>query len=56
MLSLAYMLLEDCATKGNSKIDVAEVNLMLQKSQIEVEMADNIIDENSTDLMSKASE
>lgn len=56
MLSLAHMLLEDCATKGISKIDIAEVNLMLQKSQIEVETADNIIDENSTDLMSKASE
>lgn len=56
MLSLAYMLLEDCATRAIAQIDVAEVNLMLQKSQIEVETADNIIDENSTDLMSKASE
>ncbi len=56
MLSLAYMLLEDSAMKNVSKIDVPEVNLMLQKSQIEVETAENIIDENSTDLMSKASE
>ena len=56
MLSLAHMLLEDSATKDIPKIDVPEVNLMLQKSQIEVETADNIIDENSTDLMSKASE
>lgn len=56
MLSLAYMLLEDSAEKGIPEIDVAEVNLMLQKSQIEVETADNIIDENSTDLISKAAE
>lgn len=56
MLSLAYMLLEDSAKKGLSKIDVKEVNQMLQKSKIQVTTADTIIDENSTDLISKSQE
>ncbi|MBF0578115.1 hypothetical protein [Dysgonomonas sp. GY617] len=56
MLSLACMLLENCAKEGKKEIGVAEVNHMLQKSKIEVKTVDNILDENSTDLLSKATE
>lgn len=54
MLSLAHILLEDSAEKGIKVIDVAEVNSILQKSTIEVTTVESIIDEDSTDLQSKA--
>lgn len=56
MLSLAYMLLEDSVKKGLQVIDVLEVNQMLQKSKIQVATVETIIDENSTDLILKATD
>ncbi|WP_195651292.1 hypothetical protein [Bacteroides xylanisolvens] len=56
MLGLAYMLLENAAKNNIKTIDVAEVTHMLKKSEIEVKTAENIIDENSSDLLNKANQ
>lgn len=56
MLSLAYMLLENAAKNKIKTIDVSEVSHMLKKSEIEVKTAENIIDENSSDLLHKANQ
>lgn len=48
------MLLENSAKQDNAIIDVSDVNKLLQKSEIEVNTSDNIMDENSSDLLNKA--
>ena len=50
------MLLENAAKNNIKTIDVAEVTHMLKKSEIEVKTAENIIDENSSDLLNKANQ
>lgn len=54
MLKLSYMLLENAAKEDIKVIDDTFVKKMIQKNEIEVEIAKSIIDEKSEDLLNKA--
>lgn len=54
MLKLSYMLIENAAKENIRVIDDAFVKKMIQKNELEVEIAKSIIDEKSEDLLNKA--
>lgn len=53
ILKLAYTLLDNGAKEKRNLIDKEYVNRILQKNEIEVDIATTIMDENSEDLQSK---
>ena len=55
MLKLSYLLLEHAAKESIQIIDELFVNKMIQKNVIEADIAETIIDEQSEDLLNKAS-
>lgn len=55
MLKLSYLLLEHAAKESIQVIDELFVNKMIQKNVIEADIAETIIDEQSEDLLNKAS-